>query len=291
MGKRSNFERREADFYPTPRAAVLPLIPYLRGIRTFAEPCAGDGALVRHLVSFGFRCVYSDDIRNGQDALAVDAYGGADAIVTNPPWSRDVLHQLITHFQNIRPTWLLLDADWAHTKQAGPFLPHCSDIVAVGRVKWIEGSKYTGKDNAGWYRFDAKHKAGPVFHGRVQGTDGLMQTLKRRVCEQCGKTYAQWQRSSSRFCSPACKQQAYRKRLIVTPSVTALSVTPTVTAPPSELFRYVQHADVPKFTAEGWESLPALHGTHHGEYSVLMRRREPDDWKEAISDRGKEHGS
>ena len=44
MGKRSNFERREADFYPTPRAAVLPLIPYLRGIRTFAEPCAGDGA-------------------------------------------------------------------------------------------------------------------------------------------------------------------------------------------------------------------------------------------------------
>jgi len=74
MGKRSNFERREADFYPTPRAAVLPLIPYLRGIRTFAEPCAGDGALVRHLVSFGFRCVYSDDIRNGQDALAVDTW-------------------------------------------------------------------------------------------------------------------------------------------------------------------------------------------------------------------------
>ena len=30
MGKRSNFERREADFYPTPRGAVLPLIPYLR---------------------------------------------------------------------------------------------------------------------------------------------------------------------------------------------------------------------------------------------------------------------
>ena len=47
MGKRSNFERREADFYPTPRAAVVPLIPYIlgSGIRTFAEPCAGDGAL------------------------------------------------------------------------------------------------------------------------------------------------------------------------------------------------------------------------------------------------------
>jgi hypothetical protein len=61
MGKRSDFERREADFYPTPRAGVVPLIPYLRGsgIRTFAEPCAGDGALVRHLESLGLRCVYS----------------------------------------------------------------------------------------------------------------------------------------------------------------------------------------------------------------------------------------
>ena len=72
MGKRSNFERREADFYPTPRAAVVPLIPYLRGIRTFAEPCAGDGALVRHLEGFGLRCVYAGDIRDGQDALALD---------------------------------------------------------------------------------------------------------------------------------------------------------------------------------------------------------------------------
>jgi hypothetical protein len=39
-------------------------------------------------------------------------------------------------------------------------------------------------------------------------------------------------------------------------------------------FRYVRHADVPRFTAEGWELLPALVGTHHGEYSVLMRRLE-----------------
>jgi hypothetical protein len=57
MGKRSNFERREADFYPTPRAAVVPLIPHLRGISSFAEPGAGDCALVRHLEEFGLPCV------------------------------------------------------------------------------------------------------------------------------------------------------------------------------------------------------------------------------------------
>ena len=61
MGKRSAFERREADFYPTPRAAVVSLIQHLRGIRSFAEPC---GALVGHMESFSFRCVY---------ALGVDA--------------------------------------------------------------------------------------------------------------------------------------------------------------------------------------------------------------------------
>ncbi len=280
MGKRSNFERREADFYPTPRAAVVPLIPFLRGIRTFAEPCAGEGDLIRHLESFGLRCTYSGDISTGQDALAIDSYGACDSIITNPPWSRDVLHGLVTRFQNIAPTWLLLDADWKQTRQAAPYLPHCSDIVAIGRVKWIEGSKYTGKDNACWYKFDSRHTAGPVFHSRDQGTDqGSIRTLKRRICEQCGKAYEQWQRSSSRFCSPACKQQAYRKRLIVTPSVTALSVTPTVTPAPSdtgEVFRYVLHADVARFEAEGWELLPALDGRHHGEYSVPMRRAEQD---------------
>src|SRR6478735_3994456 len=115
MGKRSSFERRAADFYPTPRAAVVPLIPYLRGIRSFAEPCAGDGDLVRHLESFGLRCVHSGDIRNGQDALALDNFGAADAIITNPPYTRELMHRLIVHFQNIAPTWLLLDYDWSAT--------------------------------------------------------------------------------------------------------------------------------------------------------------------------------
>ena len=32
--------------------------------------------------------------------------------------------------------------------------------------------------------------------------------------------------------------------------------------------------EVPRMAAEGWERLPALDGTHHGEYSALMRRVE-----------------
>ena len=128
MGKRSTFERREGDFYPTPRSAVLPLIPWLRGVRTFAEPCCGDGALVRHLESFGLRCAYAGDIATGQDALALDRYGGAQVVITNPPYTRPLMHALIWHFARILPTWLLLETDWASTKQAAPFIPSCSNI-------------------------------------------------------------------------------------------------------------------------------------------------------------------
>src|SRR4051812_15563329 len=103
MGKRSQFERRERDFYPTPFKAVPPLIPHLRGIRTFAEPCAGDGALVRHLESFGLHCGYAGDIADGQDALTRDSYGDTDAIITNPPYARELMHKLIAHFMHAVP--------------------------------------------------------------------------------------------------------------------------------------------------------------------------------------------
>jgi hypothetical protein len=221
MGKRSNFKRRERDFYPTPYAAVLPLIPHLRGVRAFAEPCCGDGALIRHLESFGLRCTYAGDISTGQDALALDHYGAADALVTNPPFTRKLMHRLIEHFQCIAPTWLLMELDWEATQQAVPFLPHCSDIVVIGRVKWFAESKHTSKENFDWYRFHAAHKSGPVFHGHGAG----VQTTPPRttICERCRKRYG-IERSTSRFCPALCRQRAHRY-------LSGLSVTVSVTTP------------------------------------------------------------
>ena len=165
MGKRSDFARRPMDAYATPFKAVLPLMPHLRGVETFAEPCAGEGDLVRHLEALGLLCAHKTDIKDGFDALELDLSGTADAIITNPPWTREILHPMIRHFQRFAPTWLLFDADWIHTKQAAPFLQNCSHIVSVGRVKWIEGSAQTGKDNAAWHRFHAQHHEGPRFIG------------------------------------------------------------------------------------------------------------------------------
>jgi hypothetical protein len=54
---------------------------------TRAEPCCGDGALVRHLEPHGLRCVYQGDVATGQDALGIEHYSNADAIITNPPYT------------------------------------------------------------------------------------------------------------------------------------------------------------------------------------------------------------
>ena len=207
MGKRSDFERRERDFYPTPRRAVPPLIPYLRGLRSFAEPCCGEGDLIRHLQSFNLRCVYSGDIATGHDALARDSYGGVP-VITNPPYHRKLMHTLILHFMHAAPfVWLLIDYDWSATKQAAPFLQHCTDIVMLPRLTWIAGTDDTGKDNHAWYRFDIKHTAGPVLHPR----EVVPLSSSASLCAQCGKPYRP-QRSDALSCSNACRQRAYRAR-------------------------------------------------------------------------------
>lgn len=168
MGKRSpgTFTRRPHDAYQSPYSVVPPLLPHLAGVRTFAEPCQGEGQLIRHLERHGLRCVYRGDIQTGQDALDIGDFGPSDVIITNPPWTRLLLHPLINHFMRQRPTWLLFDADWAHTVQAAPYLRFCVKIVSVGRVQWFAGSPNESKDNAAWFLFDRAHEAGPMFVGR-----------------------------------------------------------------------------------------------------------------------------
>ena len=172
MGKRSNFERVDRDFYPTPEAAVLPLLPHIseNGF-CFAEPCAGDGALIDHLESRGFTCTFACDIEpQAGNILKVDAFNiestTASCFITNPPWDRKILHPLIIHLSDIAPTWLLFDADWIHTKQSAPFMDRLRKVVSVGRVKWIPDSKTTGKDNCAWHLFDKPSEAITEFYGR-----------------------------------------------------------------------------------------------------------------------------
>jgi len=173
MGKRSSFERKPRDFYPTPIEAVYPLLDHLPDGFRFTEPCAGDGALIEHLETKGI-CIWASDIEpqavgiynRSYYQLGSDEIIKSDYIITNPPWDRKVLHPMIEHFIKFKPTWLLFDADWIHTKQSIPYMTMCRKIVSVGRIKWF--GNMTGKDNCAWYLFDKGGPAGWIteFYGR-----------------------------------------------------------------------------------------------------------------------------
>lgn len=178
MGKRSDFPRRRQDAYDTPPEAVAPLLPHIPTHhmavhqKTFAEPCAGKGDLVIALRDH-MRCAYAGDVEpraewiTKQAARRWQGMPRLDYIITNPPWTRQILHPMIEHFAGIAPTWLLFDADWMHTKQAAPYLRICQKIVSVGRVSWMQNGT-SGLDNCAWYLFDAKHNGQPpAYFGRA----------------------------------------------------------------------------------------------------------------------------
>lgn len=179
MGKRSDYVRKPRDYYPTPLAAVTALVKHLPTSFTYAEPCAGDGRLIKHISTLvpDSECTFAADIElreSDEDIEEIDAFDitelhleHAELIITNPPWDRKILHPMIEHFSDLRPTWLLFDADWVHTIQSSELVrSRLRKIVSIGRVKWIEDSAGSGKDNAAWYLFDAI-KAGPTeFYGR-----------------------------------------------------------------------------------------------------------------------------
>lgn len=179
MGKRSNFDRIPKDKYRTfdPRAGAA-LAPHLYGTERYWEPCAAGLDLVRQLDALGLECAVATDIQPEDetvfrsDALKASEADfrstGANSIITNPPWRRDLLHQMIVSFSDMAPTWLLFDADWIHTRQSAPFTARLRKVVSVGRLIWIEGTTTSGKDNCAWHLFDKPSNAPTEFYGRVE---------------------------------------------------------------------------------------------------------------------------
>ena len=172
MAKRSDFPRRKNDSYDTPANLVPPLLRHLPPRFTYCEPCAGNGSLIKALSPKGV-CTSAYDIEpRSSDVTEMNALflksTDADYIITNPPWTRQLLHPMILQFSAIKPTWLLFDSGWMHTLQAIPYLPFLSKVVSIGRAKWIPESKHQGVDDCAWYLFDANTIGRTQFFGRVK---------------------------------------------------------------------------------------------------------------------------
>ena len=150
----------------------------------FAEPCCGNGALVHHLELHGLTLrlcrrhlrLVRTPWRSSSTAMPETRSSPTHRTI------RPLMHALIEHFTRSLPAWLLLEMDWASTQQAGPFMPSCTDIVSIGRLRWIEGTTMSGKQNFAWYRFDHRHLAGPIFH--AHGSVSVSSRVS--LCAQCG---------------------------------------------------------------------------------------------------------
>lgn len=178
MGKRSNFKKNPRDLYKTiEEKSVYPLLPFLYQKDRFVEPCAGSGHLIQHLESIGLECSAAYDIKPLKSKYVIKKCNvlaekfhiprKTDYVITNPPWTRDILHSMIITFSDLLPTWLLFDSDWIHTSQSSPFQSRIRKIVSVGRLRWIPGTKMTGKDNCCWYYFGPPKRHNQIkFYGR-----------------------------------------------------------------------------------------------------------------------------
>lgn len=179
MGKRSNMTvtDRPKDFWGTvdPDAMVPMFVEKVRG-KTYAEPCYGVGDLEDLLMDVA-TCKWRSDVRETvrcsqvKDALDITSQDllGVDLIITNPPFKWEWLEPLLKHLPTLKPTWLLLPADFMHNKRSQPCMLYCSDIVSVRRLYWISGSQrgVKGKDNYCWYLFHDKPQYSTKFWGKA----------------------------------------------------------------------------------------------------------------------------
>lgn len=175
MGKRSEFDRKDKDFYETPLSAIMPLLEVIKEGSSYIEPCAGNGAFIYQVDFSLLSCcaaydAYASDYNleesSTADATTYQYPDDAEFFITNPPWTRSILHPIIDNLAGQKPTWLLFDADWMHTKQSAEYMKYCVKVVSVGCVKWFPETNQTGKDNVCWYLFDKNFNGQTTFYGR-----------------------------------------------------------------------------------------------------------------------------
>lgn len=162
------------ELYNTPPKATDVLIPHLRqeDVKTFAEPCVGEGMLKNYLETKGFKCVAEGDIATGLDARhwSRDMFKGVDIVITNTPWTHELMVEIILAQTFVVPGWFLTKSDWMLTHQSGDLMwSHCTDVVPIGRVKWFPDSDSVGFDNCCWFRMDSRKGGGmanfwPMFN-------------------------------------------------------------------------------------------------------------------------------
>ena len=242
MVKRPSLGRSRAlrglDEFDTPPIALDPLFehePLLACVTHACEPFCGKGNLVLDMRARGLT-VFASDIRDRgcPDSTVLDFRAmrerppGCDTLISNCAYADAmgyIEHALALRFP---VSAFLLKLSFLCTGERYERLHKPGRLrrvhVLAERLQGMHDAAHIaagGKEGAqsqvhAWFVFDLDHYGpatiNPVSIHRPAARmpwDGNGQALHTEVCEQCRKRY-QSQRSSSRFCSLACKQRAYR---------------------------------------------------------------------------------
>ncbi len=99
--KKNDPDRNENDLYPTPPLATYILHKYIDLPHNIVEPTAGRGNISIELIRNGYNVQSFDlfeydnplcNITTGQDVLELQKPAGAEALITNPPYHKNLPH-------------------------------------------------------------------------------------------------------------------------------------------------------------------------------------------------------
>lgn len=166
--------------------------PLLADKLRYFEPFAGDGALIQHLSKTNpeWRCMGATDVSpskpeqgdwlcpeaNNIQTDNFDDYGhnfrhtvehlGIRAVITNPPWLNDsksrfqllrflnyILHAKCSAIFLLNGNLVHNKGSWQNRTYGYSLMDRCQHVLPIGRLKWIEGSEHSGKEDCCWYFF------------------------------------------------------------------------------------------------------------------------------------------
>lgn len=175
MSGQLDYDRKEADFYPTPPENVdcLHLVEPLNGT-VWWEPACGEGHISKRIMELTGETVFSTDLhdrgfgRTGIDFLAMAGTSpNITGIITNPPYG-DLAEEFIRHALEIMErvegkVAMFLRNEYDCGKERRSLFaqhPFAHKIIVTKRPRWIEGSKGSPRHNYAWYVWDFAHQGG-----------------------------------------------------------------------------------------------------------------------------------
>lgn len=173
--------RKKNDFYPTPPLATYILCKYCSPPKNVIEPCAGRGNISKQLERMGHTVKSYDlneydntltSINTSYDALKLEKQFDFNAVVTNPPYHKDLPRKLAEKWVEeydytamfVRLTFL----EGKKRKKLFTNYPPSDIIVLSDRIRFAdsESEPIERKDQIGgmiaymWIVWDKKHPPG-----------------------------------------------------------------------------------------------------------------------------------